>query len=100
PAPAPRRAPVTRAAEPLADPIAVIYLAWCEQERVPPNTIRRRRTVLRAVGNAGAATREDLEAWWSTRTHLGASSRANELAVLRSFYKWCQIWEHRLDDPT
>lgn len=91
---------MSRSAEPLADPIAVTYLAWCEQERVPDNTIRRRRTVLRAVGNPGTATREEIEEWWATRTHLEATSRANELAVLRSFYTWCQVWEHRTDNPT
>lgn len=91
---------MSRQAVPLTDPIAVAYIAWCEQERVPANTIRRRRTVLRAVGRPGTATREDLEEWWTTRAHLEASSRSNELAVLRSFYRWCQVWEHRSDDPT
>lgn len=92
--------------EPLDDPVAAAFLDWCAHERVPANTIRRRRAVLRAIGNPGTATREDLEAWWATRTHLptgrprAESSRANELANLRTFYKWCQVWEHRTDDPT
>lgn len=97
---------MSRAAVPLTDPTATAYIAWCEQERVPPNTIRRRRTVLRAVGNPGTATREELEEWWASRGILDTgkpraeTSRANELAVLRSFYRWCQVWEHRTDDPT
>lgn len=97
---------MSRSAEPLADQIANHYLAWCEQERVPANTVRRRRTVLRAVGNPGTVTREALEEWWAGRAYLAdgrprqESSRANELAVLRSFYRWCQVWEHRTDDPT
>lgn len=97
---------MSRPVIPLEDPIAAAYIAWCEQERIPPNTIRRRRAVLRAVGNPSTATREEIEAWWATRTHKtngdprADSSRANELAVLRSFYRWCQIWEHREDNPT
>lgn len=91
---------MTRQATPLADPIASAYIDWCVAERTPANTVRRRRTVLRSVGNAGVATRDEIEAWWATRRHLKATSRANDLAVLRSFYRWCAIWEHRADDPT
>jgi integrase/recombinase XerD len=93
-------------AQDLVDPIAAAYLAWCERERHPENTIRRRRTVLRAVGNPGTATREQIEAWWDNRLVLpnglprADTTRANELAILRSFYTWCQIWEHRSDNPT
>jgi integrase/recombinase XerC len=91
---------VTRTAIPLTDPIAQAWIDWSEQERVPHNTIRRRRTVLRAVGNPGTTSREEIEAWWRTRTHLADSSRSNELAVLRAFYTWCQVWDHRADNPT
>lgn len=91
---------MTRQPLPLDDPIAAAWIDWCERERVAANTIRRRRTVLRAVGRPGTMTREEIEAWWRTRTHLADSSRANELATLRAFYKWARIWDHRLDDPT
>jgi integrase/recombinase XerC len=84
----------------LEDPVAREYLAWCEREQEPANTIRRRRTVLRAVGCPSTITREEIETWWFARGHLAKSSRANELAILRSFYTWCAIWEKRLDDPT
>lgn len=84
----------------LQDPVAEEYLAWCRREGEPDNTIRRRRAVLRAVGCPSSITREGIETWWSSRTHLAKSSRANELAILRSFYTWCAIWEKRLDDPT
>ncbi|HXH77338.1 tyrosine-type recombinase/integrase [Nocardioides sp.] len=89
------RTPVT-----LMDPVSAAWISWCEHERVPGNTIRRRRSVLRSVGNAGVATREEIEEWWTTRRHLADTSRANDLAVLRSFYTWCQVWEHRSDNPT
>lgn len=92
--------------QPLEDPIAAAYIDWCERERVAANTIRRRRSVLRAVGNPGTATREEIEAWWASRATLPDgeprkdTTRANELACLRSFYKWAAVWEHRVDDPT
>lgn len=85
---------------PLEDPVAEAYIAWSRDERHPPNTIRRRCTVLRSIGNPGTATREEIEAWWATRRHLKASGRANDLAVLRGFIHWCQVWEYRKDDPT
>lgn len=77
-----------------------VYLEHLVHERVPDNTIAARRRTLRSVGNAGTATREDIEAWWSTRAHLAPSTRSNDLANLRTFYKWSQRWEHRPDDPT
>lgn len=91
---------MTASAPPLPDPIAAEFIRWCQAENVPNNTIRRRRSVLRSVGNPGTATRCEIEDWWAGRRHLKDSSRANDLAVLRSFYKWCQVWEHRPDDPT
>ena len=91
---------MTRHAEPLEDPISAAYISWCIAEGEPHNTVRRRRAVLRSVGNAGVAAREDVEAWWATRRDLAATTRSNDLAVLRSFYRWCQIWEKRDDDPS
>lgn len=91
---------MTRAAEPLEDPTSAAYISWCIDEREPRNTVRRRRAVLRSVGNAGTATREDIETWWASRRHLAATTRANDLAILRGFYRWCQEWEHRPTDPS
>lgn len=85
---------------PLTDPIALAYLEHCARERTPENTLKRRKSVLRSLGNPGTATRDEVEAWWRSRGHLADSSRANELACLRSFYTWCQVWEHRQDNPT
>lgn len=91
---------MSRPMVPLNDPVSAAWISWCEKERVPENTTRRRRTVLRSVGNAGVATRDEIEEWWTTRRHLKDTSRANDLAVLRAFYTWCQIWEYRTDNPT
>ena len=87
---------------PLTDPLSVAWIQWCRNEHIPANTIARRISTLRHMPNAGTATREDVEAWWLTRAHLAPSTRHNELANLRSFYKWCRRWEYRPpgDDPT
>lgn len=76
---------------------------WIEHQRaegVTANTIARRAAVLRSVGNAGTATREDVEAWWAGRRHLSPATRSNDLACLRQFYRWANRWDHRADDPT
>lgn len=83
------------------DDLAVKYRDYLDGERVPANTIRTRVRTLRAVEIPGTITREDLEAWWRDRAdEVSPATRANDLANLRAFYKWCSIWEHRLDDPT
>lgn len=85
---------------PLTDPLAFAWVHWCHDERIPPNTIARRVASLKSVGNAGVATREEIEAWWQSRADRAPATRASDLANLRSFYKWCQRWEHRVDNPT
>lgn len=88
-------------ADPLSlDPLSLAWLDWMAAARIPAHTVARRRAVLRSIGNAGAATRGDVETWWTSRAHLSAATRANDLACLRAFYKWCRRWEHRDDDPT
>ncbi len=82
------------------DGISAAYLEHCAAERIPANTIASRRRVLRSLGNAGIATREEVEAWWGTRRDRSPGTRSNDLACLRSFYRWAQRWEHRADDPT
>ena len=89
------RCPVT-----LTDPLSQLHVDYLTAAYAPTNTIRSRIRVLRSVGNAGTATREDVEAWWATRRDLTPGTRINDLANLRSFYRWCQRWEHRDDDPT
>lgn len=82
------------------DPLSAAWLEHLTAERVPVNTVAARARVLRSLGNAGTATREDVEAWWATRRDLAPATRANDLGCLRSFYKWARRWEHRDDDPT
>lgn len=82
------------------DPLSLAWLDHQRAEHVPANTLAARARVLRSLGNAGTATREEVEAWWATRRDLAPSTRTNDLACLRSFYRWCRRWEHRDDDPT
>ena len=85
---------------PITDPLALAWIEHQEREHVPPNTVLRRTATLRSIGNAGEATRDEIEAWWATRRDHAAATRANDLACLRSFYRWAIRWEHREDDPT
>lgn len=84
----------------MTDPLVEAYLAHMVTERVPENTVKARLRALRSVGNPGTASREEIEAWWASRAHLSPATRSNDLANLRSFYKWASRWEHRTDDPT
>jgi len=80
------------------------FLAWAEHDRGrSPNTIARYRvtlTQLAATCDPVTATTADVEAWWQTRLEQAPATRANELACLRSFYKWATRFDHRPDDPT
>lgn len=84
------------------DPISQRHIDWMQrQHRYSPSTIAGRSTVLRAVGNAGTATREEVEAWYEARAKNKADgTRAVDLAHLRSFYRWAQAWDERADDPS
>jgi integrase len=84
---------------PLTDPLSLAYLDW-SRTKAPINTTKSRLSSLRTLPNAGTATREQVEAWWDSRSHLSPATRHNDLAHLRMFYRWCQRWEHRADDPT
>lgn len=77
------------------------FLEWAARDRNrSPHTMSRYRAVLAMIDNPATATREDVEAWWATRRDLSPATRANELACLRSFYKWATRFDHRDDDPT
>jgi integrase len=84
----------------MQDPLSAAYLAWSRSEHAPVNTVQSRARVFRTLPNAGTATREEVEAWWLTRSHLAPATRALDISTLRAFYKWCRRWEHRTDDPT
>lgn len=83
------------------DELSEQHVKWLiDQQDRSPNTHAARRRVLKSVGNAGTATREDMDAWWVSRNHLAPGTRNVDLSHLRDFYKWCIIYYHRPDDPT
>lgn len=92
--------PQARGQRAVPDRLSNAWLAHLAADHAPANTVKARARVLRSVGNAGAATREEIEAWWVSRADLSPATRSNDLACLRSFYRWCVRWEHRADDPT
>lgn len=92
---------MTELSRPLPDPVIARYLDWCTNDRAEsPHTVRRRRAVLRQLPDPVNASRDDVEAWWHQRVDQAAGTRINSLATLRHFYRWCQRWELRVDDPT
>jgi integrase/recombinase XerC len=81
------------------------FLIWAERDRVrSQNTLKRYRSVFGQLAaldiDPVSATREDVERWWASRFDRSAATRDNELACLRSFYKWATRFDHRADDPT
>src|SRR5690625_5145545 len=77
------------------------FLQWAERDRLrSPATIKRYQTVLAQIPDPLNATVEDIEAWWSGRYDKSAATRQNELACLRTFYKWATRFDHRVDDHT
>lgn len=76
------------------------FIHWAERVRRSQHTLRRYRTVLDQFTDPAHATREEVEAWWATRSGLAPASQENELACLRSFYKWATRFDIRPDDPT
>lgn len=81
------------------------YLRWAERDRnrsrsTLTNYRRTLEGVARETGDPENATVEQIEAWWATRYEMSPATRANELACLRSFYKWCARFDVRPDDPT
>lgn len=89
----------------MTDSLPDLFLEWAEHDRRrSPNTLARYRSVLNRVfphyGDPVTITATQIETWWATRYDMAAGTQANELACLRSFFKWCTRFDHRPDDPT
>lgn len=77
------------------------FVDWADRDRGrSPHTIARYRAVLRQLDSPADATVDDVEAWWATRYDASPATRENELACLRTFYRWMMRFDHRPDDPT
>jgi site-specific recombinase XerD len=83
------------------DPLVAAWLDYVrlDQARTPATVAAYTRT-LRTFPEAASASREAVEAWWRDRSGKSPATRRNELAALRSFYRWMVLFEHRPDDPT
>lgn len=83
------------------DELSRRHVSWLKRQHDrSPKTIDSRVRVLRSLPNASTATREEVESWWESRAHLSTGTRAVDLSHLRGFYEWCQIFDHRADDPS
>lgn len=83
------------------DDLSKQHIEWLQRQNDrADNTLASRARVLRSVKTAGTATREDLQQWWESRAHLATGTRAVDLSHLRDFYRWCQMYDHRADDPS
>ena len=77
------------------------HIDWMHRQNTKAhNTIVSRERVLRSLGNAATATRDDLQDWWEARAHLAPGTRAVDLAHVRAFYKWAAQRDFRTDDPS
>lgn len=77
------------------------FIEWADRDRGrSPHTIARYRAVLRQFDDPAHATVDDVETWWATRYDASPATRENELACLRTFYRWMMRFDHRPDDPT
>lgn len=77
------------------------FYTWAERDRKrSPNTLTRYRATLTQIPDPLAASVAEVEAWWATRFDKSEATRANELACLRTFYRWATRFGHRDDDPT
>lgn len=82
------------------DELSWRYISHLERSSKPSNTVKARAHILKSIGNAGTASREEVEEWYYAKTHLSPASKASTISGLRSFYKWCKKEELRTDDPT
>ena len=78
------------------------WFDWLAQDQVKsPHTLATYRRTWRTVTfDPTTATLDDAEAWWTARRDLSVSTRRNELAALRSFYRWAIRYGHVREDPT
>lgn len=83
------------------DPTVNAFLAWSLNDRNrSPRTVERYAYTLAQLDDPLHADLATIQAWWDTRLERAPATRANELACLRSYYRWATKFDHRADDPT
>lgn len=92
---------VPRVNEATSEQLVAAFLAYAEHDRSwRPDTVRRYSSVLTRLDGVADWTLDDADQWWTSRRGSAPATRENELAVLRSFFRWMTRWDHRADDPT
>lgn len=70
---------------------------WLEHLRLDlgksPNTVATYARTLRTLPDPEGSTRDDVRAWARSRSGLAPSSRNNEMAAVRSFYRWARRFD-------
>lgn len=78
------------------------WFDWLANDQVmSPNTLDTyRRTWRTATFDPLTATPDDLDAWWTSRRDRAVTTRRNELAGIRSFYKYAIRYGYTDEDPS
>lgn len=85
----------------MTDPNIEAFIHWAQADRTRSReTIARYRATLGQLTDPINETVESIQAWWEGRYDMSPATRANELACLRSFYKWAMRFDLRDTDPT
>ena len=84
------------------DAIAAAWFDHLKRDRgLSDNTITTYQRTLRTITfDLLSATYDDVAAWTHSRAHLAVATRNNEIAALRSFYRWALAFDHLTRDPT
>ena len=84
------------------DAIAAAWFDHLKRDRgLSDNTITTYQRTLRTVAfDLLDATYNDVAAWTHSRADRSLATRNNEIAALRSFYKWALAFDHVDRDPT
>lgn len=87
--------------ESTSEELVEAFLTYAARDRGwSRDTLRRYATVLTRLDGVADWTLADADAWWTSRRSMAPRTRENELAALRSFFRWMTRWDHRADDPT
>ena len=78
------------------------WLDWLtrDQAKSPHTAATYARTWRTYPGDPLDATVATIEEWWTSRLDKSIATRRNELAALRSFYRWAIRYGYTNEDPT
>ena len=76
------------------------WLRHLAQRNKSPATLRTYRSIMSTFPDPLGVSMAGVQAWWDSQDELGVRTRARNLACVRSFYKYAQRFDLRLDNPT